>query len=418
MQWSPKLLEIGEEDGFEKTDLFGYKGFGTALAKLIGSFEDDPVIVLDGAWGSGKTTFSRQWAGLLRGQGHFVSYFDAFAADHYRDPFLPLVGELHCLATECGLEPESKTLCQFRKVATAVVTELGLLAADSVLPGVGRVVAQGAEVVGQRDEGQLGSWIKQAADRKRALQDFRRLLQRMAVELVAEERQGETEAAEQGELSRRLIVIVDELDRCRPLFALSLLERIKHVFGVQGVSFVLVANLTELGKSVRKVYGDVDDTRYLEKFFDIVANLPEEDLQGYNLKAERYVRYLLGELQFPRRGHFEGNYREGLAELATSENLSLRVLEHVMRQARILVHAEMSRYAAFLPVVRVTKPAMFEKLCRGQLEAFSDEERDVLVDLWSRSGHRAEADIVVSELTPACELARCARLLAQFRGDF
>lgn len=417
MRWSPKPLDIGDEDGFEKTDLFGYKGFGTELAKLIGSFEDDPVLVLDGAWGSGKTTFSRQWAGLLRGQGHFVAHFDAFAADHYQDPFLPLVGELHCLATECGLEPESRILCQFREVATAVVTELGVLAADSVLPGVGRLVAQGAEVMAGREGGQLGVWIKQAADRKRALQDFRRLLQRMAAELVGEGRQEETEAAEQGvQIRRRLIVIVDELDRCRPLFALNLLERIKHVFGVQGVSFVLVANLTELGKSVRKVYGDVDDMRYLEKFFDIVAKLPEEDLQGYNLKADRYVRYLLEELQFPRRGHFEGNYREGLTELAASENLSLRVLEHVMRQARILVHANMGRYAAFLPVLRATEPFIFEKLCRGQ--TFSDEERDVLVDLWSRSGHRAEAGIVVSELTPACELARCARLLAQFRGDF
>ncbi len=48
MRWSPKPLEIGPLDGFKGTDLFEYRAFGEHLAKLIGSLEDDPVLLLDG----------------------------------------------------------------------------------------------------------------------------------------------------------------------------------------------------------------------------------------------------------------------------------------------------------------------------------------------------------------------------------
>ena len=77
---------------------------------------------------------------------------------------------------------------------------------------------------------------------------------------------GEAHAAQQGQ--GPLVIIIDELDRCRPLFALSLLERVKHLFLVEGVSFVFVTNMPQIEAVVAGTYGANTDAKiYLEKFF-------------------------------------------------------------------------------------------------------------------------------------------------------
>ena len=52
-----------------------------------------------------------------------------------------------------------------------------------------------------------------------------------------------------------MFVFVDELDRCRPNFAIELLEGIKHLFGINGVCFVVATNMAQLSESVKAIYG-------------------------------------------------------------------------------------------------------------------------------------------------------------------
>ena len=67
------------------------------------------------------------------------------------------------------------------------------------------------------------------------------------------------EALTKTEDPRPIVFIIDELDRCRPTFAIELLERVKHIFNqAHGIIFVFGINRTELTKSVRSVYGDID----------------------------------------------------------------------------------------------------------------------------------------------------------------
>lgn len=80
MRLTLKEPEIGSEDGFTKdNDLFGYAEFGERFANLVGRIDEPLVIVLDGPWGSGKSFFAKQWAGLLRQRGAPVNEFNAFA---------------------------------------------------------------------------------------------------------------------------------------------------------------------------------------------------------------------------------------------------------------------------------------------------------------------------------------------------
>ena len=72
--------------------------------------------------------------------------------------------------------------------------------------------------------------------------------------------------------------MVDELDRCRPSFAVELLEVAKHLFTVDGVVFVIAVNRAELTHSIQALYGKGFDARgYLGRFFDVDFRLPDPD---------------------------------------------------------------------------------------------------------------------------------------------
>lgn len=85
----------------------------------------------------------------------------------------------------------------------------------------------------------------------------------------------------------RLVVFIDELDRCRPDYAVRLLERVKHYFSKNNITFVFSINLEELQHTIKKFYGDgFDANRYLERFFDYIVKLPPVNMETfYNIKG-------------------------------------------------------------------------------------------------------------------------------------
>jgi len=84
------------------------------------------------------------------------------------------------------------------------------------------------------------------------------------------------------EQGNRLIIFIDELDRCKPDYAVRLLERIKHYFTNDRITFVFSVNIDELQHTVKSYYGEgFDACRYLDRFFDYRIALPPADLSGY-----------------------------------------------------------------------------------------------------------------------------------------
>ena len=80
----------------------------------------------------------------------------------------------------------------------------------------------------------------------------------------------------------RLVLFIDELDRCKPDFSIKLLERIKHYFNNDNVTFVFSVNLNELKHSIKKYYGEsFDGYRYLDRFFDLRIGLQKVDMKAY-----------------------------------------------------------------------------------------------------------------------------------------
>jgi hypothetical protein len=84
------------------------------------------------------------------------------------------------------------------------------------------------------------------------------------------------------EQQQNLIIFIDELDRCRPTYAIELLERIKHLFDIKRLVFILSTDTEQLAHSICAVYGnDFDAKKYLNRFIDLDYSLKEPDLKKY-----------------------------------------------------------------------------------------------------------------------------------------
>ena len=112
------------------------------------------------------------------------------------------------------------------------------------------------------------------------------------------------------ETKHPLVFIIDELDRCRPTFAIELLERVKHIFDVPDLVFVFGVNRDELCKSLQSIYGEIDATVYLRRFFDMEFMLPDVD-------SEKFCRNLMTEYRL----------EEVFRSLSKSANTNLRHID-------------------------------------------------------------------------------------------
>ncbi len=260
-------------------DLLGRKGVGKQLSDLVERIEEPLVIALDGDWGSGKSHFLRLWTGAHRkGGGRAkIIYFDAFEHDYLDDPLVGLVasilqqpagGSWKGTALRNVKSAASKLLRPAARIGLAVASagasEFAVAAFDPLLQATGQEAEKAIDAL----------WAKEAS-RKQAMQDFRTALAELAKDDTGN--------------PQKLVFIVDELDRCRPDYALSLLEVIKHFFQVPNVHFVLGVNLIALEGSVRIRYGEIADRgQYLQKFIKLNMTFPKIPENGKETASLHY----------------------------------------------------------------------------------------------------------------------------------
>lgn len=93
--------------------------------------------------------------------------------------------------------------------------------------------------------------------------------------------------------NKPLVFIVDELDRCRPNYAVSILEQIKHFFSVKNIVFVLSIDKEQLGHAVKGVYGSdcIESDEYLRRFIDIEYSIPDPEPGKYLEFLYQYYKF-------------------------------------------------------------------------------------------------------------------------------
>lgn len=227
MKIQPPKAIIDETEPF-KHALFDRKEFAQSVTGLLRNVSEGLVIFVNAPWGEGKTTFAQMWSADLRRQKFNVIYFDAYAADYFDDPFVSFSGEILELidkhfAKANGLAAPrrefKKTAVEIGKRLAGLAVKVGLKAATlgavesahvAELKGISSDIASGiseigADIIEKKIEGYTAE--------KDALKSFKQSLAQLAG--VVRKEQGFP-----------LTVIVDELDRCRPDFALGLLEKV------------------------------------------------------------------------------------------------------------------------------------------------------------------------------------------------
>ena len=280
------------EDGFEDHDQLSRKPTGEKLSELVDQIEDPLVIALDGTWGSGKSFFLKCWVGehLKRPMTTTQTvYFDAFQYDYLDDPLVALTGAIsdRFRTKEDEQQEQHEKRKQKLKQFAFIMSKASMRVALSVATaGISeRLNELGGETI--RSAGQEFKEIIAKEPGGKEVEQFW-TAHYMKIAAMTEFRDTLRDLTKPNDgMPNKLVVVVDELDRCRPDYALSLLEIIKHFFNVEGVHFILGVNLIELQNSVRARYGStVDATTYLQKFYSVVVRLPSS-VQG----SIDYLRY-------------------------------------------------------------------------------------------------------------------------------
>lgn len=287
-------LEIDETEGFTpEKDIFGRKPIGDGLTNLVTSISQPLVIAVDAQWGSGKTTFLKMWAGDLRKNGVSVIFFDAFETDYLEDAFAAIAGQIVTLARDKHKQ-NTKTAKRFQEKAIIAgrVLARGAVKVGVKLGTAGILKAEDLEEAGKEIGDELsnltdkyvGEIITKQKEAKAAIEEFRLALADLPSLLATNSASSEDEV-------KPLVIVIDELDRCKPSFALQILERIKHFFAVSNVHFVLGVHLGQLENSVRAAYGsEIDASLYLQKFITLPVMLIDPLNDVFVATAERYSK--------------------------------------------------------------------------------------------------------------------------------
>ena len=239
------------------------------FTELLNSIESSCSIALDARWGAGKTFFVKQvklvldafnehivnphaedservqraWNNIRTAkkpdlQPQISVYYDAWINDNDEDPILSLV----------------YSIIQSVSTDFTFTQRPGFL---DVASGIAEAVS-GRSIVAIRD-------AIRSEDPLEIIRSAKSMQEQVAEFL-------ESLLAERG---NRLVIFIDELDRCNPAFAIKLLERIKHYFSNSRITFVFSVNVAELQHAIRNHYGsEFDASRYLDRFFDLRIDLP------------------------------------------------------------------------------------------------------------------------------------------------
>ena len=364
----PRLEMVGENafDG----DMFDRSKLALTLTNYVNRLRSGAVIAIDARWGEGKTWFGLNWAKYLKSDGndHKVIFIDSFAQDYVEDPFLLIAAEIAGL-----IEADSSSAQPLREKASKVMKAIIPLGAKALLNLAGRVALgsvnlsddfeEAAKAATEEGADATSKWFENRIathdEEKQSLENFKIELTKFAALQ-----------------NKPIVIFIDELDRCRPTFAVQLIERVKHFFDVPNLVFVLLLNREQLENAIRGVYGEkTDATTYLGKFVHLFLSLPKEHSRnrpGYMHRTPAFIQNVLDRYGFSNgQAKLVENFKDDLFQWTIAFNLSLREIE---RACTLFVLADPQTVGiyTYLIVMKIKYPLLYQRLARNELTAHKE----------------------------------------------
>lgn len=246
---------------------------------------------LDGEWGSGKSFVLNMLEDQIK-DDYLVIRYNAWENDFYEEP---LIAILYTFANKLN------ELQKASNIAKGLTKELLSKIANNFLSIVGQITKTkiGIDVV---ELGRKGlKKAKEIANKEKIDISFNQNanLQVIIKQIISALR----ELAE----NSPIVVLVDELDRCLPEYAIKVLERLHHVFnGVKNLQVILSIDKAQLSNAVAKIYNLSNITKsenkkhertysdyinsYYKKFFSFEIYLNEGNLdeEKFHEKINEY----------------------------------------------------------------------------------------------------------------------------------
>jgi molybdopterin-guanine dinucleotide biosynthesis protein len=359
-------IEVQEDAPF-KNDALKRQPVVEFLRDLIKQLEGPFVLALDSPWGTGKTTVVRMLRASLKKEDVSSVYFNAWKEDYVSDPLIPMVAaidELQVEDTEAGKQ-FSERMAAVRSVASKVAKR-GVVAAVKVATMNAVDLDEVTKDVLNSTAGDVvDDVIESFKQEKASLERFRDALEKAVT------------AVGPAEGSKPLVFFIDELDRCRPTFAIELLERVKHLFDVKHIVFVLSIDKKQLEAITKAVYGEsIDAPEYLRRFIDLDFSLPtihNKDYIGHLVRRYGFTDFFSARKKYHELASDEESFIRGFTLLSNVYQLPLRSIERCFtRVASVLVQTEENQYIdpiflAYLVVLRAKRPNDFSGLLEGRL---------------------------------------------------
>ena len=290
---NPPLEEYFPAD---KLDRARYATFLSRLLAQEGFDESRPdeeqkknyVLNLNAEWGAGKTYFLKRWSQELI-VNYPVVYIDAWQQDYSDDPFLTVIaGIIKQLQRQAKFNitiPKS-AVSMFKAVAPAIAQGLTKKISGIDLDELHTLLFSDEEI---EDDQKQNSNKLTGCDFSPAV---KALAQNLIKDHEAKNKSIEVikskladwvcKFEEQEGKSLPIFIFIDELDRCRPSYAVEMLETIKHIFDVKGIVFVVATDTEQLQHTIKSIYGEGFDAKvYLGRFFNSRYSLKRPVLKDF-----------------------------------------------------------------------------------------------------------------------------------------
>lgn len=265
--------------------------FGRFISQYLRE-SDKLVVNLDAPWGAGKTEFLKRLQTDLASHKHPVVYINSWESDFSQNPLSVVTSELLIQLSKC-----------FESLAPSFESRLTKLFGKTLK--CASIAGQALKLIGDNETAETISQANTIANRinseittsKDLSENNEELMKRVKdthhqqINAMHEVKKQLSSLVAMNEIivAKKLpvIVLVDELDRCRPNYAVEFLEVIKHFFETDHFVFLCASDTKQLSESIKTIYGsEFDSAHYLRRFFHRTITLPKPDFHLYLSKIQ------------------------------------------------------------------------------------------------------------------------------------
>ena len=252
---------------FLSADALDRNKFIESLIYIILNSDDGIILNLNGTWGSGKTVIANELKEIVQNKNCMVANIENGLLQPFRDDY----EVFYYNAWENDqYNPSESVIFQLISRYWGTKEEIS----DTVLGAVHTFISESIRIssLGLLDISKINDikYTKGMFDEVTNLNKRHEKASDVISAVLSEKRK------------KHLLFIVDELDRCNPIFAVRLIEVMKHYFTNEKTKLLFITNNIELASIIEKYYGEkFSGYNYLDKIFDLVIDIPQPDRKKF-----------------------------------------------------------------------------------------------------------------------------------------